>query len=63
MLKTTGSSDSAQKDDDDKVVGDGGERNLSKSKKSKNTKSRIQTRIGATGEPTFLASGAREAFK
>ena len=62
MLKTTGSSDSAQKDDDDEVVGGGGDRNLSKSKKSKNTKSGIQTRIGATGEPTFLTPDAREAF-
>ena len=61
MLKTTGSSDLAQRDNDDEVVG-GGDRNLSKSKKSKNTKSGIQTRIGATGEPTFLTPGAREAF-
>ena len=59
MLKTTGSSDSAQRDDDDEVVGGGGDRNLSKSKKSK---SGIQTRIGATGEPTFLTPSAREAF-
>ena len=35
MLKTTGSSNLAQRDDDDKVVGGGGERNLSKSKMSK----------------------------
>ena len=62
MLKTTGSSDLAQRDDDDEVVGGGGDRNLSKSKKSKNTKSGSQTRIGATGEPTFLTPGAREAF-
>ena len=61
MLKTTGSSDLAQRDNDDEVVG-GGDRNLSKSKKSKNTKSGIQTRIGATGEPTFLIPGAGEAF-
>ena len=61
MLKTTGSSDSAPRlgADDDEVVGGGGDRNLSKSKKSK---SGIQTRIGATGEPTFLTPGAREAF-
>ena len=51
----------AQRDDDDEVVG-GGDRNLSKSKKSKNTKSGIQTRIGAMGEPTFLTPDAREAF-
>ena len=64
MLKTTGSSDSAPRlgADDDEVVGGGGDRNLSKSKKSKNTKSGSQTRIGATGEPTFLTPGAREAF-
>ena len=59
MLKTTGSSDSAQRNDDNEVVGGGGDRNLSKSKKSK---SGIQTLIGATGEPTFLTPGAREAF-
>ena len=59
MLKTNRSSDLAQEDDDDEVVGGDGDRNLSKSKKSK---SRIQTRIGATGEPTFLTPGAREAF-
>ena len=59
MLKTTGSSDSAQRDDDDEVVGGGGDRNLSKSKK---TKSEIQTRLGATGEPTFLTPDARKAF-
>ena len=62
MLKTTRSSDSTQGDDDNEVVGGGGDRNLSKSKKSKNTKSGSQTRIGATGEPTFLTPGAREAF-
>ena len=62
MLKTTGSSDLAWRDNDNEVVGGGGDRNLSKSKKSKNTKSGIQTRIGATGEPTFLTPGAREAF-
>ena len=67
MLKTTGSSDSAPRlgADDDEVVGGGGkadDKRLSKSKKSKNTKSGIQTRIGATGEPTFLTPGAREAF-
>ena len=62
MLKTIGSSDSAQRDDDDEVVGSGGNRNLSKSKKSKNTKSAIQTRIRATGEPTYLTPGAKKAF-
>ena len=40
MLKTIRTSDLAQKDDDNEVVG-GGDRNLSKSKKSKNTKSGI----------------------
>ena len=41
MVKMTGSSDSTQRDDDDEVVGGGGSKNLSKSKKSKNTKSGI----------------------
>ena len=62
MLKITGSSDSAQRDDDNEVVGGSGDRNLSKSKKSKNTKSGIQTRIGATGELTFLTPSAKKAF-
>ena len=66
MLKTTGSSDLAPRElGADEVVGGGGkadDRNLSKSKKSKNAKSRIQTRVGATGEPTFLTPSAREAF-
>ena len=61
MLKTTGSSDSALKDDDDEVV-EGGDRNLSKSKKSKNAKSGVQTRLGATEKLTFLTPDAREAF-
>ena len=38
------------------------DRNLSKSKKSENTKSEKQMRIGATGEPTFLTLGTKEAF-
>ena len=59
MLKTTRSSDSSQSDDDDEVVRGDGDRNLSKSKKSK---SEIQTHIRATGEPTFLTPGVREAF-
>ena len=64
MLKTTGSSDSPQRDDDDEVVGGGANKNLfkSKSKKSKNAKSRVQMRLGATGEPTFLNPNATEAF-
>ena len=62
MLKTTGSSDSAQRDDDNEVVGGGGDRNLSKSKKSKNAKSGIQTCVEATGEPTFLTPSTRKAF-
>ena len=61
MLKTTGSSDSALRDDDDEVV-EGGDRNLSKSKKSKNAKSGVQTCLGATEEPTFLTPDAREVF-
>ena len=66
MLKTTGSSNLAlRKLGADEVIGGGGkadDRNLSKSKKSKNAKSGIQTHIGTTGEPTFLTPGAREAF-
>ena len=63
MLKIIGSSDTAQRDDDNEVFRDGGkDRNLSKSKKSKNAKFGIQTHIGAIGEPTFLTPGAREAF-
>ena len=62
MLKIIRSLDLAQRDNDNEVVGGGGDKNLSKSKKSKNTKSGIQMRIGATGEPTFLTPGAREAF-
>ena len=41
MLKTTGSSDLSQKDNDDEVLKGGGDKNLSKSKKSKNAKSSI----------------------
>ena len=62
MLKTTGSLDSAQRNNDNEVVGGGGDRNLSKFKKSKNTKPKIQTRIGAMGELIFLTPGGREAF-
>ena len=62
MLKTTGSSDLAQRDDDDEVIEGGGNRNLSKFKKSKNVKSRIQKRLGAMGEPIFLTLDAREVF-
>ena len=63
MLKTTGSSDFAYGVDHDKVVeGGGGDRNLSKSKKSKNAKSRIQMYIRAIGEPIFLTPGAKGAF-
>ena len=75
MLKTTGSStksaSKAFRADDNEVVGGGGGRvdetvkNSSKSKKLKNDKSEILTRsldIGATREPRFLTSDAREAF-
>ena len=61
MLKITGSSDLALRDDDDEVVECGG-RHLSKFKKSKNAKSRIQTYLRVMGEPTFLTPDAREAF-
>ena len=64
MLKTTEPLDLAPRElraDDDKVVeGGGNDRHLSK--RSKNAKSGIQTRIRATGETIFLTSGAREAF-
>ena len=68
MLKTTESLDSALRlgADDDEVVGGGSkadDKNLSKSKKSKNVMSGVQTRLGATGEPTFLTFNAKEAFK
>ena len=67
MLKITGSSDSAPRlrANDNEVVGDDDKadnRNLLKSKKSKNAKSGKQTCIGATGEPIFLIPGTREAF-
>ena len=67
MLKITGSSDSALSlgGNNDKVVGVGGkagDRNLSKSKKSKNAKSGKQICIGAMGKPIFLTPGAREPF-
>ena len=66
ILKTTESSDLAtRKMGANEVVGGGDkvdDKNLSKSKKSKNAKFGIQTYIGATGKPTFLNSGAREAF-
>ena len=66
MLKTTKSSNLASRElrADEVVGGDGkaDDRNLSKSKKSKNVKSGIQTRIGATGKLTFLTPDAREVF-
>ena len=62
MLKTTGSLNSAQRDNGNEVVGGHDDRNLLKSKKSKNAKSGNQTCIGATGEPTFLTLGTRKAF-
>ena len=62
MLNTTRSSGLVQEDNDNKVVGSGRDKNLFKSKKSKNAKFGIQTRIGAMREPTFLTSYNREAF-
>ena len=62
MLKTTRLSDLAQKDDNDEVVGGGGKKNLSKSKKSKNVKSGIQMRIRAMEESTFLIPDTRKTF-
>ena len=63
----TKSSDTAPRlrADDNKVVEVGSkadDRNLSKSKKSKNAKSGKQICIEAKGEPTFLIPGAREGF-
>ena len=66
MLKTTALSDLAPKElRANEVIGSDGkadDKNLSKSKKLKNAKCGIQTRIGATKEPTFLTPGAKEAF-
>ena len=66
MLKTTGSSNLALRElGADEVIGGNGkadDRNLSKSKKSKNAKFEKQTRIRATEKPIFLTPGAREAF-
>ena len=62
ILKTTKTLDLAQRDNDNKVVENGGDRNLSKSKKSKNAKSGIQMHIEATREPTFPTPGTRKAF-
>ena len=62
MLKTTESSDLPPEDDDNEIVGGGGDKNLSKSKKSKNTKSQTQMCIRAMGEPMFLTSGTTETF-
>ena len=67
MLKTTRSWNSAPRlgADNNEFVGGGGkanDKNLSKSKKSKNVKSGVQTRLGATGESTFLTPNARKAF-
>ena len=63
MLKITELLDLAQKDNDNEFVKGGSDRNLSKSKKLKNDKSGIQTRIKATEEPTFLTCSAKEALK
>ena len=67
ILKTTGLSDSALRlgVNDDEIYGSGGkadDRNLSKSKKLKNAKFGIQTRVGVMGKPTFLTPGARKAL-
>ena len=62
ILKITNSALKALGADD--IVGGMNEmvKDLSKSKKSKNTKSENQICIEATGEPTFLTLVAREAF-
>ena len=61
MLKTTRSSDLPLRKNDDEIV-EGSDRNLSKSKKAKNAKSRIQMPLGATEESTFLNPNAKETF-
>ena len=62
MLKTTGSSDSPPGDNDNELIGSGGDKNFSKSNKSKNAKFGIQTHIRAMEESTFLTSDATEVF-
>ena len=62
MLKTTESTNLAQRDDDNEFVAGGGDKNLSKSRKLKNAKSGIQTCIGATEESIFLTPGTRGVF-
>ena len=62
ILKMTGLLDSSPRDDDNKIVGVGRDRNLSKSKMLKNTKSEIQTRIKATGKSMFPTFGAKRVF-
>ena len=62
MLKSTRSSDLPQRNNDNEVFGGGSDRNLSKSKKSENAKSGVQTYFGAMEEPTFLTPDTKEAF-
>ena len=64
MLKTTESSELALGElRTDEVVGDGGKADdRNPIKKSKNAKSRSQTRIGATRELTFLTPGTKKAL-
>ena len=66
MLKMTALSDLAPKlgANGNEVFGDSGkDDNKNLSKKSKNGKSRIQTHIRATEEPTFLTPSAKKVFK
>ena len=66
MLKTTGLLDSAlrrlEANGDEVIRSDHDDRNLSKSKKSKNVKSEILMHIEAIRKPMFLTFGARKAF-
>ena len=62
MLKIIRSSDLAQRDNNNEIVESGSDKNLSKSKKSKNVKAQIQIYIKATGKSTFLTPGARKPF-
>ena len=63
ILRTIRSSDLPQRDNNDEVVEAGNnDKNLTKSKRSKNVNSGIQTCIKATGKSIFLTPDAKEAF-
>ena len=63
MLKLSRSSDLALRDDNNEFVRGGGDiRNLSKFKKSKNAKSRIQMCIKTMRKLKFLTPSIKKAF-